>query len=64
MSYSDHPVSGIRRPSCVVNNLFKAHLILNDGSNFKIISHKCFPDVPLPKLLKWFCSAEQNGHQS
>ena len=71
VSYCDHPVSGVRRqssvvrrPSCVVNNSFKAHLLLNYWTNFKIISHKCSPEAPLPKLLKWFCSAEQNGRQS
>ena len=71
VSYCDHPVSGVRRqssvvrrPSCVVNNSFKAHLLLNYWTNFKIISHKCSPEAPLPKLLKWFRSAEQNGSQS
>ena len=71
VSYCDHPVSGVRRqssvvrrPSCVVNNSFKAHLLLNYWTNFKIISHKCSPEAPLPKLLKWFRSAEQNGRQS
>ena len=71
VSYCDHPVSGVRRqssvvccPSCVVNNSFKAHLLLNYWTNFKIILHKCSPETPLPKLLKWFRSAEQNGHQS
>ena len=71
VSYYDHPVSGVRRqssvvrrPSCVVNNSFKVHLLLNHWSNFKIISHKCSPEAPLPKLLKWFRSAEQNGRQS
>ena len=71
VSYCDHPVSGVRRqssvvrrPSCVVNNSFKEHLLLNYWPNFKIISHKCSPEAPLPKLLKWFRFAEQNGRQS
>ena len=64
VSYCDHPVSGVSRPSCVVNNSFKAHLLLNYWTNFKIISQKCSPEAPLPKLLKWFRSAEQNGRQS
>ena len=64
VSYCDHPVSGVRRQSCVVNNSFKVHLLLNHWSNFKIISHKCSPEAPLPKLQKWFRSAEQNGRQS
>ena len=38
-------------------------LILNRLSNFQLISWKCSLDDPLPKLLKLFCSAEQNGHQ-
>ena len=33
-------------------------------ADFKIISHECFLDDPLLKLLKWFRSAEQNGRQS
>ena len=64
VSYCDQPVSVVRRQSCVVNNSFKAHLLLNYWTNFKIISHKCSPEAPLPKLLKWFRSAEQNGRQS
>ena len=39
VSYCDHPVSGVWRKSSGVNNLFKAHLLLNHLSNFKIISH-------------------------
>ena len=33
-------------------------------ARFKIISQKCSSYAPLPKLLKWFGSAEQNGRQS
>ena len=32
--------------------------------DFKIIPHKYSSYAPLPKLLKWFFSAEQNGCQS
>ena len=43
---------------------FKPHLLLGQWADFKIISQECSLDDPLPKLLKWFCSAEQNGSQS
>ena len=43
---------------------FKRHLLLGQMPDFKIISQKCFFGDPLPKLLKWFRSAEQNGRQS
>ena len=43
---------------------FKRPLLQGQWVDFKIISQKCSFDDPLPKLLKWFCSAEQNGHQS
>ena len=42
---------------------FKQHL-RGQWQDFKIISHQCSSYVPLPKLLKRFCSAEQNGCQS
>ena len=42
---------------------FKRHL-RGQWQDFKIISHQCSYYVPLPKLLKSFCSAEQNGCQS
>ena len=38
---------------------FKRHLLPGQGPNFKIISLKCISNAPLPKLLKWFSSAEQ-----
>ena len=47
-----------------INNLLKGHLLLNGSMDFEIILQECFLSDPLPKLLKWFCSAEQNGHQS
>ena len=43
---------------------FKRHLLPGQWADFKIISQDCSLDDPLPKLLKWFCSAEQNGRQS
>ena len=43
---------------------FKPHLLLGQLADFKIISQECSLDDPLPKLLKWFCSAEQYGRQS
>ena len=43
---------------------FKRHLLLGQWADFKIITQECSLDDPLPKLLKWFCSAEQNGRQS
>ena len=43
---------------------FKRHLLLGQWADSKIILQECSLDDPLPKLLKWFCSAEQNGRQS
>ena len=45
------------------NKNFKRHVLLGQWSDFKIISQKCFLGNLLPKLLKWFCSAELNGRQ-
>ena len=52
----------VRRPS--VNNLLKRHLLLNRGMDFEIILQEYSLGDPLPKLPKWFRSAEQNGRQS
>ena len=43
---------------------FKRHLGLDQWPHFKTISQKNFLSQPLPKLLKWSRSAEQNCHQS
>ena len=43
---------------------FKGYLLPGQWPDFKIISQKCFLDDPLPKLLKWLRSAEQNGDHS
>ena len=43
---------------------FKRHLLLGQWADSKIILQECSLDDPLPKLLKWFCSAEQNGRQN
>ena len=43
---------------------FKGLRPQNCWEDFEIISQKCSLGDPLPKLLKWFSSAEQNGHQS
>ena len=40
------------------------HLLLGQWPDFKMISQKCSSYPPLPKLAKWFCSAEQNGHRA
>ena len=37
----------------------KRHVGLCQGSDFKTISQKWYLGDPLPKLLSWFCSAEQ-----
>ena len=34
------------------------------SENIVLVSQKCSSYDPLPKLLKWFCLAEQNGNQS
>ena len=51
-------------PALKIEKPFKPHLLLGQWADFKIISQECSLDDPLPKLLKWFCSAEQNGHKS
>ena len=38
---------------------FKRYLLLHEWPYFKIISQKCSLVDPLPKLLKWFRSAEE-----
>ena len=43
---------------------FKWHLLRSQCPDFKVISQKCSSYGPLPKLLKKFRSAEQNGHKS
>ena len=39
-------------------------LLLGQWPDFKMISQKFSSYPPLPKLPEWFCSTEQNGHQS
>ena len=43
---------------------FKSLLLLNQWMDFEIISHERSLGDPLPKLLKPFCSDEQDGFQS
>ena len=50
-------------PELKLEKTFKRHL-RGQWQDFKIISHQYSSYAPLPKLLKWFCSAEQNGCQS
>ena len=42
---------------------FKQLPLLKQCTDFEIISQKCSLTNPLPKLLKWFRSVEQNGRQ-
>ena len=43
----------------------KVKIFLNDfWPKYKMTSHKIHCSVLLPKLLKWFTSSEQNGHQT
>ena len=44
--------------------IFKRHHVLDQWPDFKIFAQKCSSNDPLPKLLKWFRLAEQNGSQS
>ena len=39
------------------------HLLRSQCPDFKVISQKCSSYGTLPKLLKKFCSAEQNDGQ-
>ena len=45
-------------------NIFKGYLLLSHWPDFEIISHECFYHCSLPKLLKQFCSTEQDCRQS
>ena len=47
-----------------INDLLKRNLLLNGLMDFEIILQECSLSDPLPKLLKWFRSTEQNGRQS
>ena len=51
-------------PELKIEKLLKRHLLQGQWAHFKIISYEWSPDATYQKLLKWFCSAEQNGHQS
>ena len=51
-------------PELKIKNPLNDISSLASGPISKIISQKCSLGDPLPKLLKWFRSAEQNGHQS
>ena len=51
------------RPLCVINFCFK-RLLQNSWMKFEIISQECSLGDPLPKLLKMFCSVEQDGRQN
>ena len=43
---------------------FQRFILPGQCPDFKIISQKCSSHGPLPKLLKWFRSAKQNGRHS
>ena len=47
-----------------LEKIFKWYLFQTKWPDLKIISQNYFSHDPLPKLLKWFRSAEQNGRQS
>ena len=51
-------------PDIQTRNTFKRNFLLNHWSKFKIISQNCCSWCFLPKLHKWFGSAEQRGCQS
>ena len=46
-SFKDHPVSVFRRPSCVVNNLFKHQILLNRWANLNQTWQECSLGGPL-----------------
>ena len=63
VSYCDQSLSVVRRP-CVVNFLLYTTSPQNGLKDFEIILQEGFLSDPLPKLLKPFCSVEQDGRQS
>ena len=61
VSYYDQSLSVVRALSTFC---FNQHLIQNGLTNFEIILQEGSLGDPLPKLLKRFRSAEQDGRQS
>ena len=52
VSFCDRPMSGVRRPSCVVHNFFKHLLLLNHWANLDETWQGCSLGEALPKLFK------------
>ena len=61
VSFCDRPMSGVRRPSCVVHNFFKHLLLLNQWANLDETWQGCSLGEALPKLFKKLNSNHNSG---
>ena len=61
VSFCDRPMSGVRRPSCVVHNFFKHLLLLNHWANLDDTWQGCSLGEALPKLFKRLNSNHNSG---
>ena len=60
VSFCDRPMSGVRRPSCVIHNFFK-HLLLNHWANLDETWQGCSLGEALPELFKRLNSNHNSG---
>ena len=61
VSFCDHPMSGVRRPSCVVHNFFKHLLLLIHRANLDETWQGYSLGEDLPKLFKRLNSNHNSG---
>ena len=61
VSFCDRPMSGVRRPSCVVHNFFKHLLLLKHRANLDETWQGCSVGEALPKLFKRLNSNHNSG---
>ena len=61
VSFCDRPMSGVRRPSCVVHNFLKHLLLLNHWANLDETWQGCSLGEALPKLFKRLNSTLNSG---
>ena len=61
VSFCDRPMSGVRRPSCVVHNFCKHLLLLNHWANLDETWQGCSLGEALPKLFKRLNSNHNSG---
>ena len=61
VSFCDRPMSGVRHPSCVVNNFFIHLLLLNHRANLDETWQGCAFGEARPKLFKRLNSTHNSG---